>query len=148
MAARQLGSALLRRIASYGQTTSGGSAVRTFSAGSSKGNELLEGMEHATGLEKAEKDGFSKGINIFTEGEAWLQAPFGTPEKPVVVTSAFTERIVGVTDPEDDSIVVWDFIRQGEPPKQIIENGEYFVLKQVDNHDDHFKPHTWTGLDS
>ena len=100
MAARHLGSALLRRIASYGAI--GSSSSRTFSSQTSKGTELLEGLEHATGLEKAEKDGATKGINIFTEGEAWLQAPFGTPEKPVVVTSSFSERIVGVTDPEDD----------------------------------------------
>merc|ERR1712174_38086 len=107
------------------------------------GDELLESMEHATGLELAEKEGKARGIDIFTEGEAWLSAPFGTPEKPVVVTSSFSERIVGVTDPEDDSIVVWDFIKEGEPPKQIVENGEYFVLKKIDNHEEHFKQHTW-----
>ncbi len=59
------------------------------------------------------------------------------------MTSSFSERIVGVTDPEDDSIVVWDFIKEGEPPKQIVENGEYFVLKKIENQEDHFKPHTW-----
>merc|ERR1712157_490690 len=63
--------------------------------------------------------------------------------KPVVVTSSFSERIVGVTDPEDDSIVVWDFIREGEPPEQIVENGEYFVLKKITDPEDHFKEHTW-----
>merc|ERR1712216_398709 len=113
------------------------------SASTDKGKEILEALEHTTGLEKAEKDGLARGVDIFTEGEAWLQAPFGTPEKPVVVTSSFSERIVGVTDPEDDSIVVWDFIREGEPPKQIIENGEYFVLKKIDDPEDHYKPHTW-----
>ena len=113
------------------------------SASTDKGKEILEALEHTTGLELAEKEGAAKGIDIFTEGEAWLQAPFGTPEKPVVVTSSFSERIVGVTDPEDDSIVVWDFIREGEPPKQIIENGEYFVLKKIDDPEDHYKPHTW-----
>jgi cytochrome c oxidase subunit 5b len=107
------------------------------------GDELLESMEHATGLELAEREGKARGVDIFTEGEAWLNAPFGTPEKPVVVTSSFSERIVGVTDPEDDSIVIWDFIREGEPPKQVVENGEYFVLKKIDNPEDHFKQHTW-----
>ena len=34
-----------------------------------------------------------------------LDAPWGTAEKPVEVTSAFSERIVGVPDPYDDSIV-------------------------------------------
>merc|ERR1711904_72366 len=140
--ALRLGSALLRRVANYGAVQGFSSTSRAF-ASSSKGNEILEGLEHATGLEKHEKDGAARGIDVFTEGEAWLQAPFGTPEKPVVVTSSFSERIVGVTDPEDDSIVVWDFIRQGEPPKQIIENGEYFVLKKIEDPEDHYKPHTW-----
>jgi len=140
---RQLGTNVLRRIASYSAIVGGTQQFgkRCFSA--AKGDSILEAQEHATGLEKAEKDGLARGVNIFTEGEAWLQAPFGTPEKPVVVTSSFSERIVGVTDPEDDSIVVWDFIRQGEPPKQIIENGEYFVLKKIDNPEDHFVPHSW-----
>jgi len=114
-----------------------------YSYSTEQGKDLLESMEHTTGLELYEKEGLAKGINVFTEGEAWLSAPFGTPEKPVVVTSSFSERIVGVTDPEDDSIVVWDFIREGEPPKQIVENGEYFVLKKIDNHEEHFKQHTW-----
>lgn len=34
-----------------------------------------------------------------------LDAPWGTADKPVEVTSAFSERIVGVPDPYDDSIV-------------------------------------------
>ena len=37
--------------------------------------------------------------------ECRLDAPWGTAEKPVEVTSAFSERIVGVPDPYDDSIV-------------------------------------------
>ena len=60
--------------------------------------------------------------------EDWLDAPFGTAESPVLVTSDFPERIVGVTDPEDDTIIVWDIIKEGEPPKQIVEGGEFFVL--------------------
>ncbi len=31
-------------------------------------------------------------------------------------------------DPDDDSLVWWGIIEAGEPPKQIIEGGEYFVL--------------------
>ena len=31
-------------------------------------------------------------------------------------------------DPDDDSLVWWGIIESGEPPKQIIEGGEYFVL--------------------
>ncbi len=63
----------------------GGHAVRglTTKTPDDKGAELLESLEHATGLELAEKEGKARGIDIFTEGEAWLSAPFGTPEKPV-----------------------------------------------------------------
>lgn len=46
-----------------------------------------------------------------------------------MVESAFEERIVGVPDPEDDCLVIWDLIKADEPPKQIVEGGEYFVLK-------------------
>lgn len=34
-----------------------------------------------------------------------LDAPFGTEDNPVVVPSEFSERIVGVNDPDDDSLV-------------------------------------------
>ena len=34
-----------------------------------------------------------------------LDAPFGTEDNPVVVPSEFSERIVGVADPDDDSLV-------------------------------------------
>lgn len=57
----------------------------------------------------------------------------------MVVESAFDERIIGVPDPEDDCLVIWDLIKANEPPKQIIEGGEYFVLKTQ-------KAPTWTGL--
>lgn len=71
-----------------------------------------------------------KGVDIFAEDYAWIHAPPGTIDKPVVVTSDFTERIVGVTDPEDDNSVIWGVVREGEPPKQIVEDGEYFILKR------------------
>lgn len=56
-------------------------------------------------------------------------------DKPVEVTSFSTERIVGVPDPDDDSIVVWGIIKENEPPKQLVEGGEYFVLKKVEAED-------------
>jgi hypothetical protein len=34
-----------------------------------------------------------------------LDAPFGTEDNPVVVPSEYEERIVGVVDPDDDSLV-------------------------------------------
>jgi hypothetical protein len=63
----------------------------------------------------------------------------GTPEDPVVVESMFHERIIGVPDPEDDCLVVWDLIKENEPPKQIIADGDYFVLK-------HVPPEAWSGI--
>lgn len=95
-------------------------------------------FDHATGMEKAEIEGLNKGVDIFHED--WITKEFaGTPEDPVVVESAFDERIIGVPDPEDDCLVIWDLIKADEPPKQIIEGGEYFVLKTS-------KPPAWTGL--
>ena len=63
--------------------------------------------------------------------EDWLDAPWGTAASPVEVTSVFSERVVGVPDPADDSLVWWGTVREGEPPRQIIEGGEYFVLKKI-----------------
>ena len=62
-----------------------------------------------------------------------LDAPFGTEDKPVEVTSSFSERIVGVPDPYDDSIVWWGNIHEGDPPKQIVEGGEFFILKRSED---------------
>merc|ERR1719263_77331 len=90
----------------------------------------LDHLEHATGLQKLEIDAKKKGVDMFEE--AWLSAPAGTAEEPVVVTSSFSERIVGVTDPEDDGIVVWGVVKEGEAPKQIVDGGEFFVLKKMD----------------
>ena len=60
-----------------------------------------------------------------------LDAPFGTETEPVQVTSYFSERIVGVPDPYDDSIIWWGSIKEGEPPKQIVSGGEFFVLQKL-----------------
>ncbi len=89
---------------------------------------------------------------------------FGTEDDPIVVPSLEKERIIGVTDPEDDNLVVrvlphaaarsnthdgaglnvttactsmnactqvWGILRAGEPARQFIEGGEYYVLLQV-----------------
>ena len=64
--------------------------------------------------------------------EDWLDAPFGTAAAPVAVTSVFSERVVGVPDPADDSIIWWGTIKEGEPPRQLVEGGEYFVLKRIE----------------
>ncbi|KAK9823694.1 hypothetical protein WJX72_004673 [[Myrmecia] bisecta] len=84
-------------------------------------------IEHATGLERQELEKAAKGVDPWHED--WLDAPFGTPENPVVVPSIEASRIVGVPDPYDDSIIWWDLIEDGQPPKQIVDGGEYFVLK-------------------
>ncbi|KXZ49456.1 hypothetical protein GPECTOR_21g682 [Gonium pectorale] len=65
--------------------------------------------------------------------EAWMyEDKFGTEDDPIVVPSLEPERIIGVTDPEDDTLVVWGILKEGEPPRQFIENGEFYVLKQVE----------------
>ena len=48
-----------------------------------------------------------------------LDAPFGTAENPTEVTSEFDNRVVGVPDPDDDSLVWWGIIEEGSPPKQV-----------------------------
>ena len=78
---------------------------------------------------RAELESLSKGADLFHE--AWLDAPFGTEDSPVEVTSEFSERIVGCADPDDDSIVWWGVIEEGQPPRQIVEGGEFFVLKKL-----------------
>jgi cytochrome c oxidase subunit 5b len=32
---------------------------------------------------------------------------FGTEDKPIEVPALLAERIIGVTDPEDDTLVIW-----------------------------------------
>jgi cytochrome c oxidase subunit 5b len=56
---------------------------------------------------------------------------FGNETDPIVVPSLEGERIIGVTDPEDDNLVVWGILRDGEPPRQLIEGGEFYLLSKV-----------------
>lgn len=65
--------------------------------------------------------------------EAWAYEPrFGTEDNPIQVPALLGERIIGVTDPEDDTLVIWGIIREGEPPKQLVAGGEFFVLRRVE----------------
>ncbi|GAX77221.1 hypothetical protein CEUSTIGMA_g4667.t1 [Chlamydomonas eustigma] len=64
--------------------------------------------------------------------EAWMyEDRFGTEEDPVIVPSLEPERIIGVTDPDDENLVVWGILKVEEPPRQFIEGGEFYVLKKV-----------------
>lgn len=64
--------------------------------------------------------------------EAWAYEPrFGTEDNPIQVPALLSERIIGVTDPDDDTLVIWGIVREGEPPKQLVAGGEFFVLKRV-----------------
>lgn len=101
---------------------------------------LLFGAAHAIGASPlncglhsgcCRPDCCAQTLNFACSRVCRLDAPFGTEDKPVQVTSSFTERVVGVPDPYDDSIIWWGKIEVDQPPKQIIEGGEYFVLKQV-----------------
>lgn len=56
---------------------------------------------------------------------------FGSELQPINVPSLEDERIIGVTDPEDESLIVWGILKAGEPPRQFIEGGEYYVLTVV-----------------
>jgi cytochrome c oxidase subunit 5b len=49
------------------------------------------------------------------------------------VPSVEAERIIGVTDPEDDSLVIWGVLSESDPPRQFVEGGEFFVLQRVEN---------------
>lgn len=91
--------------------------------------DITDEYEHATGLEKKELEAELQGKGLFAD--EWLDAPFGTETNPVEVTSEYSERIVGVPDPDDDSLVWWSVIKEGEPAKQIVEGGEFFVLKRL-----------------
>lgn len=65
--------------------------------------------------------------------EAWMyEDKFGSEDDPIVVPSLEPERIIGVTDPEDDTLVVWGILKVDEAPRQFVENGEFYVLKQVE----------------
>lgn len=57
---------------------------------------------------------------------------FGTADSPVLVPSVDSERIIGCTDPSDDTLVIWGIVREGEPPRQLVEGGEFFVLQRVE----------------
>lgn len=103
------------------------SALKIWKSGFSS---AVDALENTTGAEREEIEAKLKGIENPWH-EAWLDAPFGTEENPVVVPSEFSERIVGCADPDDDSLVWWAIIEEGQPPKQIIEGGEYFVLKRI-----------------
>jgi cytochrome c oxidase subunit 5b len=60
---------------------------------------------------------------------------FGTEDNPIVVPSLLPERIIGVTDPEDDTLVIWGIVREGDPPKQLVAGGEFFSLQRVEHVD-------------
>ncbi|CAD7701359.1 unnamed protein product [Ostreobium quekettii] len=117
---RLMGSLLGDRASPFGSSAPCGADVAV----------AAEDLGHATGLERIELEAEAKGASLFEE--EWLSAPFGTIDNPVQVTSFNTERIVGVPDPDDDSIVVWGIVKENEPPKQLVENGEYFILKKVE----------------
>ncbi|KAL4425162.1 hypothetical protein ABPG75_009178 [Micractinium tetrahymenae] len=132
--ARQIAASGLAAPATVGALGAAATAaVRGLSAAhyaNTSGDELASYLEQTTGPEREELEAKAKGIENPWH-EAWLDAPFGTEDNPVVVPSEFGERIVGVADPDDDSLVWWGVIEEGQPPKQIIEGGEFFVLKRL-----------------
>eukprot|EP00890_Picochlorum_soloecismus_P005036 jgi/Picsp_1/5533/NSC_02892-R1_cytochrome c oxidase polypeptide iv len=126
--------AAINSVSVTGRTAKAKLSTSSF-ASSGAVTDLNAEIEHATGLERKQLEAKRKGIDLFHE--AWLDAPFGTETNPVEVTSEFSERIVGVPDPDDDSTVWWGVIEEGQPPKQIVEGGEFFVLKRLPSSGDH-----------
>lgn len=58
--------------------------------------------------------------------------PWGTPENPKRVPSTNGQRQVGVVDPDDDTLIHWHLLDEGDPPVQIIPGGEFYVLQPVE----------------
>ena len=89
---------------------------------------VVTDFEHSTGLYRAELEGLASGKDIFDHYD-FTRAPKGTKESPCVVTSEMEYRVVGVTDPDDDSIVIWGRLEEGKGPMLI--GDEWFVHKRV-----------------
>ena len=89
---------------------------------------MVTDFEHSTGLYRAELEGIASGKDIFDHYD-FTRAPKGTKESPCVVTSEMEYRVVGVTDPDDDSIVIWGRLEEGKGPMLI--GDEWFVHKRV-----------------
>ena len=94
--------------------------------GGSAGNITEDDLIKTTGLERVELEAALKGENLFSQD--WVNAPFGTLDDPVMVPSAYSERIIGVADPMDDSNVRWMVIREGEK-KELF--GQWFQLQRI-----------------
>ena len=103
--------------------------LRWLSASSSSSDaNVVTDFEHSTGLYRAELEGLAQGKDIFDHYD-FTRAPKGTKESPCVVTSEMDYRVVGVTDPDDDSIVIWGRLEEGKGPMLI--GDEWFVHKRV-----------------
>jgi cytochrome c oxidase subunit 5b len=98
------------------------------SSSQSSDANVVTDFEHSTGLYRAELEGLAHGKDIFDHYD-FTRAPKGTKESPCVVTSEMDYRVVGVTDPDDDSIVIWGRLEEGKGPMLI--GDEWFVHKRV-----------------
>ena len=98
------------------------------SSSSSSDANVVTDFEHSTGLYRAELEGLAQGKDIFDHYD-FTRAPKGTKESPCVVTSEMDYRVVGVTDPDDDSIVIWGRLEEGKGPMLI--GDEWFVHKRI-----------------
>ena len=82
--------------------------------------------EHATGLELKELQAAAEGRTSSTTTTS-SSSPTARRSRPMVVTSSMPYRVVGATDPDDDTIVHWGRVEAGKPPVKI--GSEWFVHK-------------------
>lgn len=87
--------------------------------------------EQAQGDAKIEYEAIGEGFNPYEEEWLYRTDQGDSPSNPIEVPcyGDETSRIVGIQDPDDDCVVWWCDLQLGEPPRQIVELGEWYVLK-------------------
>ena len=90
--------------------------------------EMPDSYDQATGLERLELEN----PDLFRHNEV-IRGPFGTPEAPVQVESAFESRIVGCTGHAvpDDHELMWILVKKGEQCRCPLCD-QVFVLKPAE----------------
>lgn len=121
--------------ASFGNASVWGSRTQNFHTSLTTWDDKTPATSSPAAIYKDEEPKRKFGTDIATKElwhECWMyEDRFGTSDDPVVVPSLEPERVMGCTDPDDDNLVIWGILREGEPPKQFVQEGEYYQLKRV-----------------